>query len=197
MSAAPLAKLATAKLTDILPRLEIPEAELASLAVFSTAPDLLEHLVGQGRLVEAIRLLAFAMPRREAVWWVCMCARSTATVDMPAADHAALEAAELWVRRPAEETRRAAFARAEGAKFATPEAWACVAAFWSGGSMSLPDLPPVEPAPHMQGLAITGAVILASVREKPARQAERFARFIASAKDIAAGGTGRQPQESV
>ena len=85
---------------------------------------------------------------------------------------------------------------AEKAKFATPEAWACAAAFWSGGSISLPGLPPVEPPPHLPALAISGAVVLASVREKPALQPERLARFIASAREIAAGGTGRLPQET-
>jgi hypothetical protein len=195
MSAAPLAKLAVARLPEILPRLDFPEPLSQALAACPSVPDALELLVARGMMTEAVKLLSFAMPRREVVWWVCMCARHTAPAELPPADAAVLEAAELWVRRPTDESRRAAFACAEKAKFASPEAWAGVAAFWSGGSMSLPDLPPVETPPHLQGLAVNGAILLSSVREKPARQAERMARFIASAREIAAGGTGRLPQE--
>jgi hypothetical protein len=193
---ATLTKLAAAKLPELLAHLEAADPVKAALATCAGTPEALELLVGRGLLSEAVKLLALAMPRREAVWWVCMCARSTAPAAMTAPDAAALEAAELWVRRPTEEHRRAAFECAEKAKFATPEAWACAAAFWSGGSISLPGLPPVEPPAHLPALAISGAVVLASVREKPALQPERLARFIASAREIAAGGTGRLPQET-
>jgi hypothetical protein len=196
MSAAPMAKLMTAKLDELRPRIEAPPEADGLLAACQSAPEALEALVSGGYMNEAMRLLAHGLPRREGVWWVCMCARHTAPADLAAADMAALEAAELWVRRPSDENRRAAFARAEEARFGTPEAWACVAAFWSTGSMAPVGQPEVPAAPHLAGTAIAGAVSLAAVRGNPARQPERLGRFLESARDISAGGTGRLAAEA-
>lgn len=196
MSAAPLTKLLSADLAAIRPRVEAPAEIDAAIAACAGVPEALDLLVAGSHLTEAVKLIAHALPRREGVWWVCMCARATAAAEMAPAEAAALEAAELWVRRPSDENRRAAFARAEDARFGSPEAWACVAAFWSGDSMSPLGQPAVPPAPHLPGLAIAGAVTLASVRIAPEKQAERLGRFIASARDIAAGGTGRMPAET-
>ena len=86
---------------------------------------------------EAVRLCAHALPRREAVWWACMCARGVPPQALPAADIAALNAAETWVRKPGDEAlRRAAWDAAQATDFRSPEAWAAVGAFWSGGSLS-------------------------------------------------------------
>lgn len=195
MSAAPLSKLLPADLAAVLPRIEAAPDLTAALGACKSVPEALEQLEQGGHFTEAVKLVSHAMPKREGVWWMCMCARATAVPEMPPADAAALEAAELWVRRPNDENRRAAFSRAEEAKFATPEAWACVAAFWSGDSMSPAGQPAVPPQPHFTGLAIAGGIVLASVRVTPEKQPERLRRFLGSAKDIATGGTGRLPSE--
>ena len=84
---------------------------------------------------------------------------------------------------------------AQKSGFGSPEAWAAVAAFWSGDFLSPPDQPKVPPAPHLIGTAVAGAVQLASVRGDPARQLTRLNAFLASARDIAAGGVGRLEPE--
>jgi hypothetical protein len=140
-------------------------------------------------------LFAHALPKREAVWWACMCARHTAPEALAAADRASREAAEVWVRRQTEDARRAAMDNAQQSGFGSPETWAAVAAFWSGDSLSPPDQPKVPPAPHLTGTAVAGAVQLASVRGDPARQRTRLAAFLHSAREIAAGGAGRLEPE--
>lgn len=195
MSGARMDKLMTADLAELRQRIEAPAEAAGALQGCQSAPEALEALVAGGYMNEAMRLLAHGLPRREGVWWVCMCARHTAPADLGAVDLAALEAAELWVRRPTDENRRAAFTRAEEARFGTPEAWACVAAFWSTGSMAPLGQPVVPAAPHLAGTAIAGAVSLAAVRGNPARQPVRLQRFLESARDISAGGTGRLAAE--
>jgi hypothetical protein len=144
-----------------------------------------------------MRLIAHAMPKREVVWWGCMCARAVPGSALPAPDAEALTAAEAWVRQPDEPNRRAAMAAAQKTGFQSPEAWAAVAAFWSGGSMAPEGQPVVPPAAHHTGLAIAGGVVIAALRGDPARAAERFGRFLLSARDIAAGGAGRlTPEEN-
>jgi hypothetical protein len=59
--------------------------------------------------------------------------------------------------------------------------------------MAPPDVPKVPPAPHLTGTAISGSVNLAAVRGDPLQRDARLARFLESARDIAAGGAGRLP----
>jgi len=151
----------------------------------------LEELLSAGRLSDAVPFLAYALPKREAVWWACLSARSALDEGAAAETRAALEAAEAWVYRPTDENRRAAFARAEAAKFNSPSAWAAVGAFWSGGSMAPPDAPAVPPPAHLTGVAVSGAITLAAVMKDPETADEKRLRYIEIAVDIANGGDGR------
>ena len=100
------------------------------------------------------------------------------------------------MRQQTERTRRAAFDLAQASGFGTPEAWAAVAAFWSGDSMAPEGQPAVPPAPHLTGTAVAGAVALAAVRGDAARRDARLKRFLESGRNIAAGGPGRLPAET-
>ena len=196
MNAQPPNKLAV-PLSPILPRLELDADCTALLSPHVDAAAGLEALVAAKRMPEAMRLIAHAMPKREVVWWGCMCARAAPVSALPAPDADALTAAEAWVRKPDEPNRRAAMAAAQKTGFQSPEAWAAGAAVWSGGSMAPEGQPEVPPADHHTALAIAGGVVIAALRGAPARAADRFARFLLSARDIAAGGAGRlAPEEN-
>ncbi|HEY4249812.1 MAG TPA: hypothetical protein VGM87_01350 [Roseomonas sp.] len=194
MSEQTIPKLAV-PLPPLLPRLELePEGE----EVLNGAEDALQgidRLVGAGRMVEAARLAAHALPKREAVWWACMCARAIPDPALKPEDIVALEAAEAWVRRPEEAARRRAAEAAEKTSFRSAEAWAAMGAFWSGGSLAPEGMAEVPPGEHLTGVAIAGAVVLASVRVKPERQPGRIGKFLDSARAIAAGGAGRVEAE--
>jgi hypothetical protein len=189
-------KLDTSDLATLLPRLELPAEAAPAIASCTLVSDAVDRLAGSRFLVEAARLCAHALPAREAVWWAARCAASTAPADLAEADRAACALAEAWVRKPADATRRQAMERAQGSGFTSAEAWTAVAAFWSGDSMSPPEQPKVPPAPHLTGTAVSGAVILASVRPGAERQMERLDRFLASARDIATGGAGHLERET-
>jgi hypothetical protein len=190
-----LPKLA-APLAPLLPRLELDAAVAQVLAGVQTAAEGVDRLEAQGLRNEAVRLAAHALPKREAVWWACMCANAVPDAALTAADSAARLAAEAWVRKPADDSlRRAAWDAAQKTEFRSPEAWAAVGAFWSGGSMAPEGQPVVPPADHLTGVAISGAVVMAAVRGRPERAADRLGRFLTAARDIAGGGAGRIPLE--
>lgn len=193
---APPTKLAT-PLVPLLPRLEFEPPTLAAIEGCGTAFQAMERLEAAGLRNEAARLAAHALPKREAVWWCCMCARAVPDAALGAPDREALVAAEAWVRKPGDDAlRRAAMEAAQRTGFRTPEAWAAVGAFWSGGSMAPAGQPAVPPAEHLTGVAISGGVVLAAVRLKPERAQDRLARFLVAARDIALGGAGRiAPEE--
>lgn len=192
----PATKLAV-PVAPLLPRMELDAEGLKLLDGAADAAMGMARLEGAGRMPDAARIAAHALPKREAIWWACMCARAIPDPAGKPEDIAALEAAEAWVRRPEEKSRRAAMAAAEKAKFASAEAWAAVAVFWSGGSLAPEGQADVPPADHLTGGAVTGAVLLAAVRIKPERQNDRFARFLKSAREIAEGGGGRIEPETV
>lgn len=174
-------------------RLYTPEPDAAALLTLDDTPgDFLDRLIAQGRLADAARFLAFALPRREAVWWACLCARDMLPDGAKPGEVAALEAAEAWVFKPVEDNRRAAMARAEAAGFTSPSSWAAVGAFWSGGSLAPPDLPEVPPGPELTGTAVSSAITIAAVQTQPEHAHAKYRRFLDYGLDIANGGTGRR-----
>ena len=179
-------------LAELLARVAPPPEAQSALEGCTRVPEAVDRLAAGGFLLEAAKLTAHALPKREAVWWACMCARHTAPLDvLPLAELCA--AAETWVRKQTDESRRAAFEMAQTLGLDTPEAWAAVGAFWAGDSMAPLGQPKVPPALHLTGTAIAGSVNLAAVRGDPLRRDARLARFLDSARDIAAGGAGRLP----
>jgi hypothetical protein len=190
-----LTKIAGRDLAGLQPVVALPTAAAAAVRDCKQVPEAIDRLESGGFLIEAVRLLAHALPKREAVWWACMCAAHTALPDLPDADRLAREAAELWVRQQGDKNRRAAMRQAEATNFESPEAWAAVAVFWSGDTIGPEDQPSVPPAPHVAGKAVAGSVALAAVRTDPKRQVTRLKRFLESGRNIAAGGSGRLPAE--
>jgi hypothetical protein len=180
----------------LLPRFELEATAAATLTGARDAEDAVARLEAAGHLMPACRLIAHALPKREAVWWACMCARAVPDANATPLDLAALDAAEAWVRRPEEPARRACMAAAERAQYRSTEAWAAVGAFWSGGSIAPEGQPVVPPGDHLTGTAIGGGVILAAVRVTPQHMEARLRRFLVSAREIALGGAGRMPPEA-
>jgi hypothetical protein len=145
---------------------------------------------------DAVRFLAHALPRREAVWWACTCARLTLPRDASPDIAASLQAAEAWVFQPTEENRRAAMQKAEAAGLDTPSAWSAVSVFWSGGSMAPAGAPPVAPAERLFATAVTSTILLAAVQTEPQLADQKYRRFLEAGIDIARGGSGRPQQAS-
>jgi hypothetical protein len=180
----------TIPLPDVLARVELEPDALALVQGKASVAEALDALEAAEQWMPAIRIMGQALPAREAVWWACVCARKVPDPEATPADLAALQAADGWVRRPSEEHRRAAMAAADATEKRSPEAWAAIGAFWSGGSLGPANLPEIPPAPELRGIAVASSVLLAAVRGEPTKAAERYPAFITSARDIAAGGAG-------
>jgi hypothetical protein len=147
----------------------------------------LGQLVAQEEFPDAARFWSRALPKREAVWWACLCARSAMAEGTPRPQLAALEAAEAWCADPSEENRRNAMAASEAAELGTPGGCAAAAAFWSGGSLAPPDLPVVPPADDLTAHGVAGSVMLAAVRSEPEKAPEKYKRFFEQGVAVAEG----------
>jgi hypothetical protein len=152
----------------------------------------LDLLVEKELYHDAARFLARALPKREAVWWACVCARQVAGANPPEPVANAIQAASRWVADPSEDNRRAAQTPGEKAQLCTPAGCAAMAAFWSGGSMAPPNVPAVPPADHLAAHAVTGAIILAAVLTEPEKAPEKFRVFLTRGLEVAEGANGWQ-----
>jgi hypothetical protein len=146
----------------------------ALLAEKHSPQDYLALLVEKDHLQDAIRFLAHALPKREAVWWAWVCARRAAGAEPAPNIKVSLEATEKWIAQPTEDNRRAAMTAAEAADVGTPAGCAGMAAFFSGGSIAPPDVQAVPPGPYLTAKMVSGAVILAGLATEPEKAAEKF-----------------------
>jgi hypothetical protein len=139
--------------------------------------------------VDAVRLLAHALPKADAVRWAVGCAKGAAGDKAPLAEAAALAVVEKWLGDPAEDQRRAAMPAAEAAGLGTPAGCAALAVFFSGGSLAPPDVPVVPPGEHLTAQAAANAVILAAVGKEPEKAAGKFDWFLAEGLNLGGNGT--------
>ena len=184
-------KVLTDKAVAICQDIELDEVARGLLAPEHAPAAFLRLLIDKALYADAVKFLARALPKREATWWACLCARS-ALGENPAQDRVrAVEMAEQWVYKPTEEHRRLTLPAAQAAQFNHPASWAAMAAFWSGGSMAPPEAPAVPPAENLTGKAVAGAVMLAAVQTEPEKSEIKYKRFLEQGIDIACGGNGR------
>ncbi len=154
-----------------------------------TKPDdpvgnLIEELVAQNLLMDALKMLALALPPREGVWWGCLAARDLLAPDQKTK---ALTAAEAWVFKPSQETKKALepFAlESDG-----PDTMMCEAGF----NVPLPDdeAAPTGP-PHLPGLLIFSAQLQSFYAPELPEEINRQGQLLLGrGLDISRGGNGQ------
>lgn len=186
-----LIKLAETRLHDVVADAGLTEGSVASIRRIDDASAALHWLIRAGALVDAVKLLAHCLPKRESIWWACTCCRSLTDGADLGEDEAPVALAEQWVYKPKDTTARAAYVEAERRGFQTPGGWAGVAAFWSSSSLAPPGQVKVAPAHYLTGVAVAGAVLLAATVEPVTEIDARYMQFLKFGLDIAAGGTAR------
>src|SRR5262249_22403132 len=159
---------------EVCNRFDIGDDARALLKPEHSPLQYVEALRDSGREPGAIQFLAHALPKPEAVWWACRCARDVAPPKPAPAWTAALDAAEKWVTQPTDENRRAAMPAAQAAGLATSAGAAAMAVFMSGGSLGPPNIPPVLPPETATAQSVTGAVLAAAVEREAEKALERF-----------------------
>lgn len=157
-------------------------------------PDLFEfiqQLLTHQQYPDAVQTLAYALPKREATWWACVCAREALTESSSINDRRAIELAESWVKRPTVENCRETMPIAQQTQFDTPASWAAVAAFWSGDNLSPVVGTIVTPPENLYAKAVIGAVMLAATAGAPSHVIERYEQYLRKGLHIANGGNGQ------
>lgn len=192
MSELNLAKIKEPQAAVIMDGVELTEPAQALLVQYPQTADYLAQLLSQQLYLDAIRFLAHALPKREATWWACLCARRAATEQTPANQLQAIELAEAWVYRPTEENCKVTRAAAEAIGFRTPASWAAMAAFWSGDNISPVPYAIVPPDAKLFAKAVAGAVMLAAAQGDASQVTAQYELSLRQGLNIAGGGDGRE-----
>jgi hypothetical protein len=166
-------------------------AELSEEAMGLMRPDLAPRdyialLMSKKLYADAVRFLAHALPKRQAVWWGWISAKKAAGSDPPPKIKASLEATEKWIAQPDDDAGRVAMAAAKEAQTTTAAGCAGMAAFFSGSSLGPPHVPPIPPGEYLTAKAVSGAVIYAAVGKDPVNAPERFNSFVQQGVEVTA-----------
>jgi predicted component of type VI protein secretion system len=127
---------------------------------------------------DAVRFLAFWLPRPKAIEWGCDCVEEALAETMTPLEKSALAAARKWSKEPNESHCRAAEKAAIDTDYSGAASWLALGAFWSGDSLAPADLPPVPPGEALTAEAITGALMLAATHGKAHQAFDRYRSFL-------------------
>jgi ABC-type Fe3+-siderophore transport system permease subunit len=184
-------KVAAEKVTDIIDMSALDEGSQSLLKDGMRPEAFIEALSGAGQWADAANVLVAALPAREAIWWVCLCAKGMDVMKRNEAEAKALQAAEKWAFKPNDENRQEAFKQAQLSDNPSAGTLACMAVVFSGGNLDMGGGQIIEfDAGKFAGIA-SAVVLMAAAEQKGAEFAGAMQRFLLMGQDIACGGSGK------
>ena len=155
-----------------------------------TPEEYINKLIEKEYFADSIVFIAHGLPKREAIWWACLCAKVVTNKETKADDLASLTMAEKWVYEPDDKKRRLCGTLAEKGEYKSAQNWVAAAVFWSGGSITKEEEPAMEPAPYLYAHAVSGAILNAVGMADTDDIDAQFQQFIKNGLNIADGGNG-------
>ena len=147
----------------------------------------LHELIVKAAWVDALMLLACALPPRERVWWACLAARDV--IPDPAHPPPPLTAAEAWVYDPKDARREAAIAAVDHAEVEDETVHCATAVAFFDGTLGPGEMAEHPAPPGASELSCFAMNVIAWCRD--AEKMDEMANvLIDRALDIARGGSG-------
>jgi hypothetical protein len=168
---------------DVFHAFPIAQHDIGAEPTDDSAMNFLDHLVVKGQLRDAVAYCAYLLPRQEAVWWACLCIRHADTA-RSAEEQAALQAAEIWVQNPSEESRREAMREGTRGNRDCAATWAALAAAWSGGNFFESQDRTAQPPRAATAKSVLGAVLYAAGWQSKASQERHLRDFVDLCKGL-------------
>jgi hypothetical protein len=157
-------------------------AALALVREDSIPATYLETLEKQELYQDAIRFLAHKMSPDAGVKWAAACVREMQSQERKQEKDEPLDAADRWIKAPADATRWEAKEAVDKAKTTGPSNLLGMAVFLSGGSVSPPGGPETAPPPYSAQKMIAGSILVAVVSHAPEKANERYKQALAMGK---------------
>lgn len=184
-------KLTSEKASEIIDQEEFDEESIDLLQPDMRPENFLQTLSEAGKWTDAALFMARCLPRREAVWWACVCAGGTEMLKSLKDEVVALKVAEKWAFKPTEENRAAAFMQAQKSNTPSIGTMSCLAAAFSSGKLALGEEQSIEPDMSSFPKIIGGIVLIAANDKGSDRFNDLLEQFIQQGIDIACGGSGK------
>lgn len=182
-------KVAAEKVTEIIDISTLDEESQALMKPDMRPEAFIDTLSAAQKWVDAASVMVAALPAREAIWWVRLCAKDMQLMKSNKAEAQALKAAEKWAFKPNEENRQNAFQQAQKSDNPSAGTLACMAVVFSGGKLELGDGQAIE-FDVSKFTGITSAVIIMAAGEKKgAANTEAMKKFLLQGQNIACGGS--------
>jgi hypothetical protein len=170
---------------DLFAAFPTARSEIAAKPTDQECRAFVTALVADRAWRDAVGFCAYLLPRREAVFWACLCVRRLAK-DGIFTGEPILRTAEAWCVEPDERTRRAALDAARSGHREWAATWAAFAAAWSGGTWRRGGGPiACTPSQTAQGVRAAALVALCGVRA--AERGREMPLLIAEAVRLAEG----------
>ena len=150
----------------------------------STPAAYLASLEQQKLYQDAIRFQAHKMSIEAGIKWAAGCAREMQPADRKEKKDEALEASERWIEAPGDAARRQAKEAADGETASGSTKLLAMGVFMSGGSITPPGSPEVNPPPYSGQKLIAGSILVSVVGDQPDKSAERYQRALAMGKTL-------------
>ena len=182
-----LRKVPAEPATVLLERAGLALSEPVKAPAHASVGEVLTELWARGAQGDVLRLLAAALPMREAVWWACLAGRDL--LPPGAATTPCLDAAEGWVRAPDDASRQRAADAVAAVAPRDATRFPAMAALYSDGTVGPGDMA-AHPAPKGAARQMVLAANVDAMCEAADPQAQ-FRVIVARGLDIARGGNGR------
>jgi hypothetical protein len=147
--------------------IDLSDGALARLESGQNVRRYLDSLVAHGLALDALVIIARALPAQLVVAWGCECLRQSLDGSGPAVEteRAGLALAEQCQKEPSDGNRQLCLEFAQGVKRQTASAWMATAVAWADGPMTPPGTPIKVDAPaRAVGEAVVAALRLAALR---------------------------------
>jgi hypothetical protein len=163
---------------DYCQSLKMGDAALELLRKDQPPMEYFDSLVAAALYADAIRFLAFWLPKPAAVAWGVACVEQVMGDDLAGKYKRAAQSAAKWAAQPDETNRRAAEAEVNATNFDGPASFLAAAAFWSGGSIVPPEMAVVPPAEGLTAQAVYAALVMTGPYKTPLKAQERYRAFL-------------------
>ena len=140
------------------------------------------------RCAACARQMARTLPKREAVWWACVCARPTEVVIKDKEEAIALKVAEKWVFEPTEENRRDAFLQAQKSTMPSVGTMTCLAAAFSSSALTLSEEQSIDLDETAFEKIVSGTVMMSASEQGADLFNATLEQFLSKGKEIACSG---------
>jgi len=167
--------MTTKEITEVA---HLSPGALALLRDDSTPETFLAALEKQELYEDAVSFQAHKLSPSDGVKWALACIRELESPEQKAKKSASLEAADRWVLAPGDPARWAAKEAADKSTDTSPADILAIGVFMSGGSITPPGSPEIQPPPYSAQKLISGSVRVTVLTHEPQHAAERFKRAL-------------------